>query len=460
MKIFNKYIISAAVIFAALTSLSAQDSTLTIEQCRTRAIAYNKQLKVAAYQKGEASAYQKAARTAYLPAISAEASIVHLPNEVEASTSGGFLPTAASEEDALAGNWSGISNVYSPGLSLQLDNLSYITGGVSLTQPIFTGGKIYYSNKQADAGMEMAEYGYQLKYGQVIELTDKAFWQVAQIEANIKLAESYIEMLTELEEQMNKMYELGLTPASEKLKVSVQKNQSELVLMQARNGLKIAKMYLNQVLGKNLNAAVNIKYDELNTSLFDMANGLELALNNRNELKLINKQVELSEYDKKIARADYLPSAGVSVQYSSIYISDLYDNMDFQPMIGAQINIPLFAWGQGHQKQKAAEFVIQQRQEELNRTTDLISLEVMQVKVQIEEAYEAILIAEKNIAEAEESLEETKASFEVGLNTTTDLLNAQASWQSAKAELINAATRFKVLETTWARATGNLKPVD
>ena len=84
----------------------------------------------------------------------------------------------------------------------------------------------------------------------------------------------------------------------------------------------------------------------------------------------------------------------------------------------------------------------------------------MQVQVQIEEAFEAIIIAQKNITEAEESLEETKASFEVGLNTTTDLLNAQASWQSAKVELISATARYKVLETRWARVTGNLTPIN
>ena len=453
---FFKYIAGVSIFLSFFNVTNAQDS-LSVEKCRFLAIEYNKQLKLAQYRQKEAEANQKVARTAYLPSINADASLMHRPQSIEGSIPGGFLPTAESEADAKAGNWSGMSDVYSPGMSMQLDNLTLMMGGVSITQPLFTGGKIYYANKQAELGVEMSQYAYHLKYSEVIELTDQAFWQVAMVEANIALAESYIDMLNELEEQMNQMYDLGITPASEKLRVTVQKNEAELQLMQARNGLKIAKMYLNQVTGRDLNTAVKIYYGDLNTNIFDMSNGLELALSNRNELKLMNKQIELAEYDKKITRADYLPAIGVSAEYSSIYVNEVYDDMEFQPMVAGQVSIPIFAWGQGKKKQKAAEFVIQQRQEELSRTTDLISLEVMQVQVQVEEAYEAILIAEKNIAEAEESLEETKASFEVGLNTTTDLLNAQADWQRASSQLISAVAQFKVLETTWAKATGTLQ---
>ncbi len=459
IKTYFKYILSLCLVLPFAMAAYSQDS-LSLGECRSLALEYNKQLKMAHYQSQEAEQNKKVARTAYLPALSADGTLMHRPQSIDISTSGGFLPTAESAEAAAAGNYSGISNVYSPGMSYSLDNLTLFMGGLSLEQPIFTGGKIYYSNKQANLGVEMTKYAYDLKHDEVIELIDKAFWQVATIEANIKIAESYIEMLTDLEDMMVQMYDLGLSPASEKLKVSVQKNDADLQLMKAKNGLKIAKMYLNQVIGRDLKENVDIVYDTPEANLYDMANGVDLALNNRNELKLMNKQIELSEYDKKIARSDYLPTAGVSLQYSTFYVNDIYEDGGFSPMIAANVSIPLFAWGQGAKKQKAAEFAIKQKEEELNRTNDLISLEVLQVKVQVEEAFEEIAIAKENISEAEESLEETKASFDVGLNTTTDLLNAQADWQKAKSQLISALANYKLLETQWAKVTGTLNTVE
>lgn len=60
---------------------------------------------------------------------------------------------------------------------------------------------------------------------------------------------------------------------------------------------------------------------------------------------------------------------------------------------------------------------------------------------------------------AEESLEETKVSFKV-LNNTIDLLNAQAIWQSANAQLISSLAQYEVLQTTWLKVTGNLNPTE
>lgn len=452
-----KKVIIILSILVCTSQLFAQ-KTMTLEECRKIAVEYNKELKNAEYQKQEARANQKTARTAYLPNISASANAMYLPDVEGFSIPGGFLPTAASEEAALNGEFTGVSDVWSPGMSLELDNLSVIYGSVSVTQPIYVGGKIRYTNKQADAGVEIFDHNYSLKYSEIIVKTDQIYWNIASISANVKLAEKYIEMLTELEEQMVQMYELGLTPASEKLKVTVQKNEAELNLVKAKNGLKISKMYMNQILGQDLNTEIQI-VDSLSCDIkmLDIQNGVSDALSNRDELAILEKQLKIKKYDKKIALADYLPQVGISAGYSSYYVKDLVEDPSFNPSIAGQISIPIFQWGQGKYKQDAAELRIKQAQTNLENTNELISLEVQQVKIQVEEAYESIQIAKKNIAETQESLDETKASFEVGLNTTTDVLNAQARWQSANSQLINALAQFEILQTAWQKVTGNLK---
>lgn len=458
MKKKHNYIIVLILIIAFSGSVSAQ-KVLTIEECRTQAIDFNKQLKKANFQKQEAEAQQKAARTAYLPAIGADINLMQLIDMEGISTSGNFLPTAESAEAAERGEFTGLSDVWMPGMSLELGNMSVIYGGLTLSQPIYAGGKIVAANNMADAGLEMAGMAYNLKYSEIIELTDKAFWNVAMVTANIKLAEKYIEMLVETEDMMIAMYEVGLQPASEKLKVSVQKNEAELRLMMAKNGLRIAKMNLNQVLGFDLKTVINISYDSVsNIRLIDLTNGTTMAEANRNELKLLEKKVELATLDRKMIAGDYLPQLGVGIQYTSAYAKDYREKIQFSPIVAAQLTIPIFQWGQGQKKKKAAYYKIKQNEMELSRSTDLVNLEVNNTEVRVEEAYEAIIIARKNIGAAEESLDETKSSFEVGLNSTTDLLNAQAQWLNAKVQEIQAVARYKVLETTWKRVTGRLVP--
>ncbi|KJF43135.1 hypothetical protein LH29_17330 [Draconibacterium sediminis] len=430
---------------------------MTLEDCREQAIAFNKELKNAALQNREAQVNQEVARTAYLPSVGFSSSLMHRPGMDGINMPGYFLPTADSEEAALNGDFSGTSDIWNPGINIDLGSLTLINSGFEVTQAIYAGGKIRYSNQQADAGVSIADMALNMKYSEVIEQTDQAFWQVATVEENIKIAEEYIKMLTELEDQMTAMYEVGLQPASEKLRVTVQKNEADLNLIKARNGLKVAKMYLNQILGQPLDTEIQISHDaNPEVKLFNLEDGLVQAGSKRNELKILEKQKEISELDAKITRADYLPTVGVSAQYTSYWVKDLYEEIDFQPMLAAQVSIPIFQWGQGKKKQRAAQLKVQQAETDLQHTNDLINLEVMQVKVQVEEAYESILLAQKSVAEAEESMNETKASFEVGLNTTTDMLNAQAQWVQAKAQLTQTIASFEVLKTRWQSVTGNL----
>ncbi|MCG8412273.1 MAG: TolC family protein [Bacteroidales bacterium] len=451
-----KNILSVFVLSIAMVNAFGQE-VMTLEACRKMAIEYNKELKNASYKKQEAIAQQKVARTAFLPAIKADATFMMSAMD-DINIPGGFLPTASSAESAQRGEFTGLSNVYSPGMSLEFDNLNIISGGLSVTQPIYAGGKIANLNKQANLGVEISNLGYNLKYSEIIELTDKAYWKLVMIKSNIELAEKYIEMLTEVETQITEMYNLGLKPASEKLRVRVQKNEAELQLLRVQNGLKVAQMYLNRIIGRDLNAPVNVVNNELNVNLIHFEDAVETALSERNELKIRQRQIELSKYEKKIIMADYLPQLGISAKYSNLYVNDIIENNDFKFMLGAQIKIPLFQWGQGYQKKKIANLKIKQAQTELTNTADMVSLEVLQVKTKINEASETIKIAKQNITEVEESLAETKASFEVGLNSITDLLNSQADWQKAQSQLISAVAHYKVLQTIWERVTGRLNP--
>jgi len=451
-----KYTYTSLLLLMGLC-LHAQTVSLTLEECRAKALEYNKELQNAKTKTQEAAQYRKAAKTAYLPSAKVEANAIHLMGIDDIAMQGGFLPTATSEEAAIAGQYSGLSNVYSPGMSVELGDLSILYGGISVSQPLYTGGKIMAANKQAQTGVEMSELSYELKRSQVIEMADEAFWTIVSVSSSIKLANEYITMLTELEQKMDEMHAVGIVPASEKLKVSVKKNEAEFNLMRAQNGLKLATMRLNQVLGQDLNAGIELEYnDSLAVEMPDVSGATESAQQNREEIKLMEKKVDMSRCDKQVAVADYLPTVGVGFQYTGTYIDNFTDDFTFNPMLAAKVSIPIFSWGQGHYKRQAAELKIIEAQTEFSNATDLINLEVLSVQVKLEEAYQSVIIAEKNLKEAKESLDETQASFDVGLNTITDVLNAQADWQKACSSLLQAKAQFRIAETNWKRTIGIL----
>ncbi len=452
----NIYI--AIVISLFTVSVSAEE-VLTIEKCRDMAVEHNHQLKKARLQKEESLENIKTARTAALPSLSADASWTYMMNLDDISMPGSFLKTATSEEAANRGEFTGTSDIWMPGLEFQLGNISFLTANLTVSQSVYAGGKIKYMNKQADEGAKIASLAYNLTYSDVIEQTDRAYWNLVAIDAQVDLAKTYIEMLTELEKQMSDMHEVGLVPASEKLKVSVQKNEAELNLLRAKNALKVSEMYLNQIIGRDLNMKVFVN-DQLKYSVPSFNAGVSVsdAAEGRDELKVLDRQLKISEYDKKIIQSDHLPQLGVGASYYTFFTNKLEDDGDFQPTVSAQLSIPLFNWGQSKSKRNAARLRIHQLETERRNTEELINLEIQQAKIKVEEAVETILIAKRNTEEAKENLNETKNSFEVGLNTTTEMLDAQAYWQSAHTQMIRALVEFEIAQTGWNKAIGNITP--
>ncbi|MBI9061612.1 MAG: TolC family protein [Marinilabiliaceae bacterium] len=424
---------------------------LSLDESRQMALDYNKSLQSANLRWQEAQSQQKEARTAYLPNIDGSASATYMPGMDNIDIPGFHLPTADSD-----GTITGESNVYFPGMSLETEDLTIYQAQVGMKIPIYAGGQIRYANKMADKGVEMAGQAYQLESDQVIFNTDQAYWRLVAFKENLIVARKYVEMLDSLEAQLKDMYDLGLTPKSEQLKVTVQKNQAQLNLLRAENGFKILKMNLCQLIGLDLQTTIEVS-DQLNTQpdLPIMAEGIQLAMGNRNELKMLSGQVAIADYQRKSISGAYMPSLGAQVSYGYNEVANLMDGQ-WNTTAAAQLSIPLVHWREKKHKVNVAKLQKQQAELKLEESKEFVQLEVQQYMIQVGEAYEAILLAQKSKIEAEESLEEVTASFEVGLNTTTDLLNAQAAWQNAHASLLEALAKFEISKTAYYKGIGEL----
>ncbi len=433
-------------------SLQAQKK-MSLEEARSLALEYNRSLKVSASQMTEAEAKKKEAFTNYLPSVSASGTAYWLPDMDNIVIGEQFLGTAASSEAASAGDYNGVAHF--PGTELETNSLNILMGNVGVQEAIYAGGKIRNANKMAESGVVISQQAYQLKESEVILSADQAYWRLAAIREGVKLAETYVQMLDTVEQQLNASFELGLAPKSEQMKVKVQRNDAELQLLKAKNAYKLLQMNLCQIIGLPLDTEVEVtEVVSKDPTLPNVSNGSVLAQEQRQELAVLSEQSKIAHYQKKMVNADYLPQLGVSVGYNYIKISDLHDEGNV--MLVGSLQIPIFNWNERKHKRVAAQASMDQINYQLEDTKEYVELEVQKVIIQLQEGYQEILWAQKNKEEAKESLEETQASFDVGLNTTSDLLNAQASWQDAQVKEVQALVNFEVLKTTYLKAIGSL----
>ena len=59
--------------------------------------------------------------------------------------------------------------------------------------------------------------------------------------------------------------------------------------------------------------------------------------------------------------------------------------------------------------------------------------------------------------QADENLRVMRQKYDAQMATMTDLLDAQAQWQQARSNRIEAETQYKIYETEYLRVTGGLE---
>jgi len=449
--------IFSLLIFSLIAFQGIAQEQLSLRKSRDLALEYNQKIKIADEMIAEYKSNTRFVFTQFLPNLKASGSYNYYHDIDDITLPGSFLPTANSLAEAQQGKYSGVSDVYFPGLNIEMGNVDYYSANLSLTQPIYLGGKIRSAYQMSKMGMEISSFNKKLQSSEVLLETDKAYWNLVSINEKQKLASKYVKMLSALVRDLQNAYDLEITTKNELLKAQVQLNQAKLDLFRVQNRTVLARMSLCQVIGKDLMSNIVA----IDTTIVVHQNAIDVdymqkALRQRPELLMLAKQVEISKEKVKNSNADYLPQIGVGASY--LYTSKIENIIGASKILAVQANlsVPIFHWQERKHKLASERFKTKQKELEMDRSRDLIALEVQQSYFNIQEAYQQIELAKSSMEQANENVELTQNSFHEGLANTTELLDAQAFWQRAHNELIDSKINYKLREIRFKKAIGEL----
>lgn len=407
---------------------------LSQAECRKMALKNNEEMKIAENSYRQAKLDKEIAFAAYLP-------------ELEGSLTGIYRK----DMDLM-------------GAELQMRG-TYLAG-LTLTQPIFTGGKIVASNKLAKIGVDCAEESLRKTEMDIIAEADNAYWTYIAVGEKVKQLEAYQKQLDELYHQIAKSVEVQMATQADLLRVDSKRSQILYQLKKAKNGVELCRMSLCSTLGVDIHTT--IQATETNIEITSPQQ-LESSILMRPEYRLLLNQVEAQKQQIKVARADILPTFGISAQYS--YYGNLklagqaedgtpfkQEYKDGSPMLMASISVPLFRWGKGLKGIKKAKLNYQNAQLDLQRNERLLNIELQQAIQNIADGYNLVETANIGMSQAAENLRNMQNSYDVSMCTLTDLLDAQAQWQEAYSNQIEAKTQYKIYESEYMRVSGQLKP--
>lgn len=483
----RKLILSAALAVAAFP-LAAQ-RVFTLDSCRSMALAGNIQL-LAGEKEIEAAGYEhKAARANYLFKVNAVATYFRNSREQHllssstrsrldnlgtsmseplgqlAQTAGQLHPEIAGQLEEMGSNLVNGMNDIGRGINdaFRTDTRNVFAGALMLTQPIYMGGKIRAYDQITGYACELAEQKHRAGEQEVILNTDEAYWQIVSLASKKRLAESYVQLLQRMDSDVTKMIKTGVATRANALTVSVKLNEAEMALTKVDNGLSLARMLLCQLCGLPLDTQFTLE-DE-NKELSSTAGGnsafdMSTALSRRPDLRSLELAADI--YDKKIklARSENLPQLALVGNYLLTNPS-VFNGFEkkFKGMfnIGVTLSAPLFRWGEGRNKVRAAKAQAAAARYQLDEAREKVELQVNQASFRVTEANKAFARAVKNCERAEENLRTASVGFKAGVIPTSDMLEAQTAWVSAQSEMVDAAIDVRLTQVYLQKSLGTLE---
>ena len=472
-----------------LTFIVKAQTSLSLDSCRALALTNNKDLLIS-HEKINAAHYQrKAAFTNYLPNFSATGAYIRnqkefslLNNDQKAALSGlgsnlagpigqaaaGIIatyPELAPLISSLSGSLPAALDQVGNSLvdALRTDTRNVYAGAITLTQPLYMGGKIRAYNKITKYAEELARQQHNGGMQEVIMSTDQAYWQVISLVNKKKLAEGYLKLLQQLDSDVEKMIAEGVATKADGLSVRVKVNEAEMTLTKVEDGLSLARMLLCQLCGLDLSSPITLADENMeNIPLIptDTHFDLSTAYENRPEIRSLELATQIYKQKVNVTRAEHLPSIALMGNYmvTNPSVFNSFENK-FKGMwnVGVMVQLPIWHWGEGIYKTKAAKAEARIAQYQLQDAREKIELQVNQAAFKVNEAGKKLVMASKNMEKAEENLRYATLGFREGVIATSNVLEAQTAWLSAQSEKIDAQIDVKLTEIYLKKSLGTLQ---
>ncbi|MDE6490662.1 MAG: TolC family protein [Muribaculaceae bacterium] len=455
---------------------------VTLEACRAMALSNNKNMRIQAERINAAGYQKKQAFAAYLPGIDFAGGYMYNQKELSIFDKDQYLPTMSFNPEKQTYEPNLVTNPMTgapikspdgqyipstvaliPKEAMTYDIHNVFFGAVTLTQPVFMGGKIVAMNKIAGFAEDLAKSLHDNQAEDIVYAVDGAYWQVVSLKAKHKLAISYVNLLDSLHNNVKAMVDQGVATQSDLLSVDVKLNQAQIDLTKVDNGLVLSRMALAQVCGLPVHTHMTLadEDNENETTAAPVAvhYDMEEVYSRRPDLHALELGVKITEQQSKVALSSMLPNVALVGSYSFSnpnMFNGFSKKFDGAFSVGAMVTIPLWHWGGNYNKYRAAKSESKIMQLRLEDAKEMIDLQVSQAAFKAQEAIKTHSMTEVNMRKADENLRTAEIAFREGVATVDNVMAAQTAWLQASSERIDATIDLHLCEVYLSKVLGTL----
>lgn len=426
------------VLSAALTMLMSQSAfagetvELNLQQAMERAFNTNPAITIAGYERDSARASYNAARSSCWITISGT-------HETNRGGYDDYHPVKYQITGAV-------------GLSKEIGNSH--SNKLTASMPLYTGGKLSGSIKQAKAGYLISEQGLQKAYNDMRTTVTNGYFDMLQADNMQQLGRESVTRLADHLKNVEAQYEVGVVAKVDVLRSQVELANAKQSLIKAENAYQIAEANLNKIVGLPMDT--QLKLDDILVYApyeNDMQYCLDYAAKHRPELEQAKQQVEAAKGALRVAISGHMPQVAAVAQQKwsdNNWPGDENGNWG----VGVTVNLNIFDSGVTVSKIHGAEADLAKAHETYRDTVDLVNLDVRSNYLNMREAEKRIDTTKLAVSQAEEDYRIAQLRYMNGVGTNTDVLDAQVALTDAKTNYLQAMYDYNTCKTNLETAIG------
>ncbi len=315
---------------------------------------------------------------------------------------------------------------------------------VSLQQVLFAWGKIYNAYRITDISQEIVKLKLERKQQETRYSVTNAFYGILTLEELVKLTEESHAQLKRHENAVRIRYQNGLVSHFDLLRAQVQVANLRAKVIEAENGLRIAREGFKLLLGVPLNNSIVVSGElKLDEETFDLETLTSTALTARAEIKNLQHLENISRLSLAITRRANLPTLFAGAQYErkkpfSFTGNEWGSNITFN--VGVQFNI--FDGFKNFYQEQQASLALKEARLALEGLREAITLQVKQAYLNFLAARDAAEAARENVSQAQKAFEIVETRYKNGLATNLEYFDAQLALMQAKTNHLSALKNY------------------
>lgn len=334
----------------------------------------------------------------------------------------------------------------------------------SLSQTLFDWGRMFLAPEVTGKGLEAAKMEWEQVKAQALLNLNQAFYSVILSKKVMETNEESYKLAEENIKLADSRLKAGAGSSFDSLRAKVRGSNIKPMINKSKNNYELAQQNLKNILALPLSTEISIDGDfkEVDTQsgvfkaeIFETA--LKKAVLTRVEIKKAKTRKEMTEVSLALTSTFDKPllAGSFSYNYQNPYFSQLAWVESWNA--GLVLSIPIFDGFSNAGKYKQAEAAVRSAELGKAQIESLIELEVKQAVLNLNDANERISSQGESVKQAEAYYKIAETSYNSGVNTNYDVMDAHLSLLTARTAYLQALYDMAVAKAAYLKAIGELK---